>query len=156
MRPVGVGSPDDEAEGGCAISFEPGGRSEQQQRADSGLMTLEWLLIVAAIASLGAASFLVVQRVLEATTDAPVSAEVLLIEADIAAAQITSDFALAGTLDAAPFVDRCLDIAERFEAVVDSAVWMPLESEILDDPTTLRDESRPELPARCHLEARPQ
>lgn len=153
MRPVGVGSPDSEAEGGCSIPFEPGGSNGQQERADSGLMTLEWLLIVAAIASLGAASFLVVQRVLDATTDPPVSPEVLLIEADIAAAQITADFALAGPVDYLPFQDRCHDIATDFDAVVARAEWMPAQSAVPDTPGT---PGRPALPARCHLVARPQ
>ena len=113
-------------------------------------MTLEWLLIVAAIAALGASSVLVVQRVLDATADAPTSPEVLLIEADIAAARITSDFALAGALDRAPFEARCTAIAADFAAVVALAEWRGVQS---DNPATPENEYRPE---RCHLDHRPQ
>ena len=51
-----------------------------------GLITLEWLLIVGAIAGLAATSVLAVQQVLDDTSEVPVDPLVRVLEADIAAA----------------------------------------------------------------------
>ena len=58
---------------------------------DSGLIALEWLLIVAAIAGLAASSTLVVQRTLDSAVEIPGDVHVRLIDADIAAAQIAAE-----------------------------------------------------------------
>ena len=58
---------------------------------DSGLIALEWLLIVAAIAGLAASSTLVVQRTLDSSVEIPGDVHVRLIDADIAAAQIAAE-----------------------------------------------------------------
>ena len=56
-----------------------------------GLITLEWLLIVAAVAGLAATSVLTVQQVLDDTSEVPVDPQVRVLEADIAAAFIAAD-----------------------------------------------------------------
>ena len=58
---------------------------------ERGLMTLEWLLIVGAIAGLAATSVLAVQRVLDDTSEVPVDPLVRVLEADIAAAFVAAD-----------------------------------------------------------------
>ena len=65
----------------------PQGRSSDQR----GLITLEWLLIVGAIAGLAATSVLAVQRVLDDTSEVPVDPLVRVLEADIAAAFVAAD-----------------------------------------------------------------
>ena len=65
----------------------PPGRSSDQR----GIITLEWLLIVGAIAGLAATSVLAVQRVLDDTSEVPVDPLVRVLEADIAAAFIAAD-----------------------------------------------------------------
>ena len=65
----------------------PQGRSGDQR----GLITLEWLLIVGAVAGLAATSVLAVQRVLDDTSEVPVDPLVRVLEADIAAAFIAAD-----------------------------------------------------------------
>lgn len=76
-------------------------------------MTLEWLLIVSAIAGLAAGTVLAVQQVLDTSTEIPArSDEVLIIDAEIAAASAA---------DAA----SCNAIARDFGDVVSSARWTP-------------------------------
>ena len=59
--------------------------------ADAGLITLEWLLIVGAVAGLAAFSVLAVQRVIDDTSEVPADPLVRLLEADIEAAFVASD-----------------------------------------------------------------
>ena len=79
----------------------PQGRGSDQR----GLITLEWLLIVGAIAGLAATSVLTVQQVLDDTSEVPVDPLVRVLEADIAAA----------------FVDRRRPVGLRREPVGPSA-----------------------------------
>ena len=67
-------------------SQPPGRRSDER-----GIITLEWLLIVGAVAGLAASSVLAVQRVLDDTSEVPVDPLVRVLEADIAAAFVTAD-----------------------------------------------------------------
>ena len=67
-------------------SHSPGRGSDQR-----GLITLEWLLIVGAVAGLAATSVLAVQRVVDDTSEVPVDPLVRVLEADIAAAFIAAD-----------------------------------------------------------------
>ena len=113
-------------------------------------MTLEWLLIVVAISGLGAASVLVVQRVLDTTTDESSGPEVIFIEADIAAAQLTAEFEATGSPALrAEFEQRCLDLAAQFSDVVDTAEWRRESApSSVDDPTTPENETV-SYPERC-------
>ena len=63
------------------------GRGSDQR----GSITLEWLLIVGAVAGLAATSVLAVQRVVDDTSEVPVDPLVRVLEADIAAAFIAAD-----------------------------------------------------------------
>ena len=65
----------------------PQGRGSDER----GVITLEWLLIVGAIAGLAATSVLAVQRVLDDTSEVPVDPLVRVLEADIAAAFVAAD-----------------------------------------------------------------
>ena len=105
---------------------------------DSGLIALEWLLIVAAVAGLAASSTLVVQRAVDRSMDIPGDVHVRLIDADIAAAQIAGeatawrrgfdgnelvDHLLRGVTNAyGTFQQRCSALGAAFEDVVESAV----------------------------------
>ncbi len=108
-------------------------------------MTLEWLLIVAAVAGLSAGTVLAVQRVLDETTDVPVRPGVSLIDAEVAAALVVTEAQgaeLAGDYVDVVFEVRCVsDIPAAFGDVVVSAEWSPR------DPDTL-------APPRCVVTAR--
>ena len=103
---------------------------------DSGLIALEWLLIVAAIAGLAASSTLVVQRTLDSTVEIPGDVHVRLIDADIAAAQIAAE-ATAWRLGLDPnqrsswdlddgynhYEQRCGGLETAFDDVVATVEW---------------------------------
>ena len=96
---------------------------------DRGLITLEWLLIVGAIAGLAASTVLIVQNVVDDTSDVPVDPISRLIEADISAAQIASDAQRdfnanpTGYVDTT-FNDRCqIDLRNDYDEAVASAAW---------------------------------
>ena len=99
------------------------------RRADGGLVTLEWLLLVAAVAGLAAASALAVQRVLDDTAEVPADPHVRVIDADIAAALLAEEAdaaELAATYDDAVFRPRCeTDLHSAFGDVAADAVWTP-------------------------------
>ena len=97
-----------------------------------GIITLEWLLIVGAIAGLAATSVLTVQQVLDDTSEVPVDPLVRVLEADIAAAFLAADAQAAFDDDPllyTPAVDqdfsgRCQPgISQSFSDVVASVVW---------------------------------
>jgi hypothetical protein len=124
---------------------------------DAGLITLEWLLIVGAIAGLAASSVLVVQRVIDDTAEVPADPVVRLLEADIEAASVASDAQVAfdadraGYVDAdAPFAARCdPGIATDFSDVVDHADWTAPA-----DPDGTPDNAD-DVPARCVVTPKP-
>ncbi len=120
----GVGRP-------CTQAGErgPAGAGGAGHRSERGLVTLEWLLIVGAIAGLAASSVLVVQRVLDDTTELPDDPLVRMLEADIAAAYIASDAQARFKEDSSSYTDtefeaRCTGLATTvFNDVVDSSIW---------------------------------
>lgn len=61
------------------------------RRDDSGLVALEWLVILGAVAGLAAFSALAVQRIVEDTVEAPEDPLVRVLDADIAAAFVASE-----------------------------------------------------------------
>lgn len=85
---------------------------------ERGLVTLEWMLIVGAIAGLAAVSVLTVQRVLDTATDLPADPDTLIVDAEITAAKL-ADEATQAMRDNPPgyhalnsaFSDRCTKIA---------------------------------------------
>lgn len=135
--------------GAAGLSGAPGLRGPDRSggsapRGDAGLMTLEWLLIVAAIAGIAATTALVVQRVVDDTSEVSVEAGVRFLDAETAAAAAASDanswrrdqvgadpnfmanvvnngeyLALPGSYDA--YQDRCTNVAADFDDVVTSA-----------------------------------
>ena len=62
-----------------------------QRRDDSGLTTLEWLLIVAAVAGLAALAVVLVQNVVSDTSEQIAGSSARKTAAEIAAQKITSD-----------------------------------------------------------------
>ena len=105
-------------------------------------MTLEWLLILAAVAGLAAGTVLAVQSVLDETTDVPLRPEVQLIDADITAVQLVAEAreaAAAGgmiygdALDGA-FRQGCEAILARFHEVVQSATWTSWDKDTVTLP----------------------
>ena len=121
--------------------------------ADAGLITLEWLLIVGAVAGLAASSVLIVQRVVDDTSEVPVDPLVRLLEADIEAAFVASEAQAA--FDAAlsarnpssyvdgNFSSRCTDVQTDFGDVVANTDWTPPADS--GTPANLDDD----VPARC-------
>ena len=120
-------------------------------RDERGIIALEWLLIVGAVAGLAASSVLIVQRVVDDTSEVPVDPLVLVLEADIAAAFVVADAdtaALSPPYTDADFQQRCQALPAAFGDVVHTAVWRP-PTTILpanpDDPPTL------DAGARCEV-----
>ena len=119
-------------------------------------MTLEWLLIVAAVAGLAAGSVLAIQNVLDENIDVPWRPEVQLIDADVAAAQIVAEAQQAElaaaadpavTYDDNEFETRCvINLQRQFAAVVVSATWTPRG---IPDP----DPDIPTPPPKCDVKA---
>ena len=91
-------------------------------------MTLEWLLIVGLMAGLAASTALIVQRVVDDTSEVPVDPLVRLIEADVEAAFVAADAQAAFDADPANYSDtafasRCNPgIANTYDEV-NSAAW---------------------------------
>ena len=140
------------------------GRGSDQR----GIITLEWLLIVGAVAGLAATSVLAVQRVVDDTSEVPVDPLVRVLEADIAAAFIAADATawraaitdpsdvifLDPTEDYADFKSRCGDLEVTFDDVVreaefkppDEYDWLEEQEKIAEDPLAFK------APARCTVE----
>ncbi len=137
-----------------------GGRSAASgQRCDGGLITLEWLLVVGAIAGLAASSVLIVQRVVDDTSEVPADPAVRLIDAEIAAAFVAAEanndpnsmcslwagdplvcYIISGEEDNS-YEQRCTALRDTFNDVVSSSVWRSAQLDI--------DFINMEIPARC-------
>ena len=120
-----------------------------------GLITLEWLLIVGAIAGLAATSVLAVQQVLDDTSEVPVDPLVRVLEADIAAAFLAADAQAAFDDDPLlyttavdqDFSGRCHPgISQSFSDVVDPGTPMPWTTPADPDGTPRTGD---EVAARC-------
>lgn len=116
-------------------------------RGERGLVVLEWLLIVGAVAGLAAVSALAVRGVLDDSTDHPARPDVLIVDAEIAAAAVAGEATELmednpsgySALNSA-FSDRCTNIAIQYSSVIaGTPVWTPPQ------PGT------PVKPAKCAL-----
>ena len=114
---------------GCRRRGSSGRRAEGSTRAEFGLVTLEWLLIVGAIAGIAAGSVLAVQRVVDNSTDRPAQRDVRVIDAEIAAASVAQEAteeeqanpsAYTGPRNL-EFENRCAAVATEFNDVMDPA-----------------------------------
>ena len=65
--------------------------TQNRKRNDRGLTTLEWLLIVAAVAGLAALAVVLVQNVVDDTAEQISGSSARLTAANVAAAEITAD-----------------------------------------------------------------
>ena len=98
--------------------------------AGSGLITLEWLLIVGVMAGLAASTALVVQRVIDDTARVPADPLVRLLQADVEAAFVAAEAQSAFddplvTYNDANYRDLCeVDLDGDFNDVVANAVWI--------------------------------
>ena len=154
-------------------------RPQGRSRGERGIITLEWLLIVGAMAGLAAVSTLAVQRVLDNSAEVPVDPLVRVLEADIAAAFIAGDatawrasldendlFAIdesayrtLGEYDnvgqvGVGFYERCeRDLVDAFPDVVNEARFEPPKEYDWDVPEELAKYNEDNLafkaPARC-------
>ena len=136
------------------------GRSGDQR----GVISLEWLLIVGAVAGLAAMSVLAVQRVVDDTSEVPVDPLVRVLEADIAAAFVAADATawranlpdalFLADSDYDGFFQRCeRDLVDAFPDVVSRARFeLPTEYD-WDVPEELakyhEDPLAFKAPARC-------
>ena len=129
-------------------------------------MTLEWILIFGAVAGLAASSVLIVQRVLDDTSELPADPATRVIDADIAAAFLATeanaaalDAAVSGTTyDAAadaPFRTRCeTDLESAFRDVLDDVTprppqWTPPVADSAANPPEITTH------AQCRLTVKP-
>ncbi len=98
-------------------------------RDERGLMTLEWLLIVALTATLGAVTSVVVQRVVDSEVEIVGDPAVRFIDADVRAASIADAANAAAVLagyDDDVFAQRCgTQLVSDFIRVIASANWTP-------------------------------
>ena len=83
------------------------------RRGDRGLTTLEWLLIVAAVAGLAALAVVLVQNVVDDTAEQIAGNSARGTAAQVAAAEITEDSKTFTTAD--PFKDRVATQKKRCE-----------------------------------------
>ena len=131
-----------------------------RSQADDGLVTLEWLLIVAAVAGLAASTALGVQRVVDDASAVPIDPLVQVLDADIAAAAIAAE--AQAVFDADPpnygsliddgFHDRCvIDLSQDFDDVVEpsATTWASPQ-----DPDMVPD-TGDEIAARCTVTPKP-
>ena len=126
-------------------------------RGECGLVTLEWLLIVSAIAGLAAISVLTVQQVLDNATDLPARPDILIVDAEIAAAAVAREATQAmednpsgyPALNSA-FSDRCTNIASTpySSVIAGTPEWAPPE------PGPTVEPSPTVKPAICKLTRR--
>ncbi|MCY3618173.1 MAG: hypothetical protein OXH54_05820 [Acidimicrobiaceae bacterium] len=138
--------------------FPLGSRPRPGRSAERGLITLEWLLVVGAIAGLAASSVVIVQQVLDDHSEVPDDPLVRMLEADVAAAWVAAEAQEAfdttpGGYDAAvnrSFVDRCDGVAADYGDVVaaGTAVWV---SPAGPDGVPSSDDE----PARCTVDPQP-
>ena len=136
-----------------------GSRPRPGCRADRGLITLEWLLVVGAVAGLAASSAVIVQQVLDDHSEVPADPLVRMLEADVAAAWVAveaqaafNDDPSAYTSDAnRRFADRCAGVSVDFGDVVAdaTAVWVGPDQGF--DPGDPLDDT----PAQCTVNPRP-
>lgn len=134
-------------------------RDQPGRDADSGLITLEWLLVVGVIVGLAASTALVVQRVVDDTSYVPADPLVRLLQADVEAAFVAAeaqsifDESITNPLvvyNDAIYRDLCqVDLADDFEDVVASAVWTTP-----DDPDGIPGNAD-DVAARCVATPRP-
>ena len=126
-----------------AVTYPPAGPQTRRcaLRDDSGLITLDWLLLVAAVTVIAAVTALAAQRIVEEETIRPADAAVRLIDADIEAAFVESEsraeairLATMGQeyseLVDEDFRRRCERLDDRsapdaFGDVVETASWVP-------------------------------
>lgn len=132
------------------IGVRPAGaRPGGSRSCERGLITLEWLLIVAAISGLAAFTVLIVQRMVDSAADIPDDPATRLIDADVAAAMIAAE-ATATRLDPdyveSVFGARCDDLETSFADVVDNTTWAP--ATITGSPPEVDE------PAKCEVTPR--
>ena len=126
---------------GCKRLGSSRQRAEGSNRAEFGLVTLEWLLIVGAIAGIAAGSVLAVQRVVDNSTDRPAQRDVRVIDAEIAAASVAQEAteeeaanppAYRTNMRDVVFSAQCQDVATEFNDVMDprpaSVDWVSPDS----------------------------
>ena len=139
---------------GCAAAQRPP-NPPAGRRADHGLIALEWLLVVGAVAGLAASSVLIVQRVVDDTSEVPADPLVRLLQADVEAAFIASEANEAVVVsspvyDDGDFRPRCVtDLLRAFDDVVSTSEW--------DPPTALGTPPELELgaAAKCRVTPKP-
>ncbi len=131
-------------------------RARGSSRAELGLMTLEWLLIVGAIAGIAASSVLAVQIAIDNSTDLPDRPDVRVVDAEIAAATVASEAtadvrANPSDYDAymndrnSGFLTRCQEVANEYSDVVEvPADWEPPMTTPPPDPEL-------DTAARCNI-----
>ena len=128
-------------------------------------MTLEWLLLFAAIVGVGATSALIVERVVSTSSEVPADIEALAISAEIEAAAIEDRANRQFAIDpekygSAPRFDRpykqaCKALESDYSAVVRKAKWQtPVVAEEGDDTVDPPEPAVPAVSAKCELTRR--
>ena len=136
---------------------------------ESGLVTLDWLLVLAAIAGIAAVSVVAAQHVVDDETRLPADPATRLVEADVTAAFLADEATelimagVAGAYDRSvnrSYERRCNEIGADFEDVVASTNWV-WEQNWTVDWLQGKDQNQNDLPVgtrrspvRCELTPR--
>ncbi|MCY4176537.1 MAG: hypothetical protein OXD37_09465 [Acidimicrobiaceae bacterium] len=101
-----------------------GSSSRRRDGAHSpGIATIEWLLILAAVAGFAAVSAVAFQRILNSVVDQPVDPSVRVLQAEARAAEIEAEGRRGTPNQDAVLMQRCAAIAQEFPDVIKSATW---------------------------------
>ncbi|WP_419840932.1 hypothetical protein [Candidatus Poriferisodalis sp.] len=120
-------------------------RLRRLQPASSGLASLEWLLVTAAVAGFAAVLGVAIQQILEDSRETRVDSDVRWLEAGIAAAEISSEAASmldrsGAQPDAQSFPGlrvRCEELARLYADAVAKSAWVQVPVDVHEPtPTT--------------------
>lgn len=133
---------------------------------DSGLASLEWLLIIAAVGGLAAVMVVAVQQLLDDATEVRADRSVRLLEANVLAAELSSQAAAVGAgsdsgPDAAVLAQlgkRCEQLAVNYRDAISAAEWTQAPRAVAAPKPTTATTAVTDPPATrwmCRLASRP-
>ena len=132
------------------------------RRGDAGLISLDWLLLIAATVGMGAVTAAAVEMTVDQRVDTGYSVAERVIQAEIAAARLEdrSDMGVRSNLREDAIRERCeVDLPAEFSDVLERAEWKRSRKPVMiiegvDDPETFIIEQQVQtqfIPATCKL-----
>ena len=130
--------------------------SRNRKRNDRGLTTLEWLLIVAAVAGLAALAVVLVQNVVDDTAEQISGSSARLTAASVASAEITADAATASADDHTELKAKCDRLEITYGDALDDGTHPKKPTYYSasvsgNTPSIDGETASPALVAGCHL-----